>query len=146
MIIRKKAVVLGGSNGIGLAITKELIERGYFVNVCDKEVPERDVLNGNDFSFFYCDLLSFNDELFQSLAADQDVEILIVTAGFGRVADFQYHHPAEIEKMLMVNTVNIIKIFRIFYDRIISTISFFAGVMGSISGWMSSPSCSVYAA
>ena len=39
-----------------------------------------------------------------------------------------------------------IKILRIFYDRILEKESFYSGVMGSISGWMSSPSASVYAA
>ena len=39
-----------------------------------------------------------------------------------------------------------IKIFRIFYERILGKKDFYAGVMGSISGWMSSPSASVYAA
>jgi NAD(P)-dependent dehydrogenase (short-subunit alcohol dehydrogenase family) len=94
----------------------------------------------------FCDLLDFDEELFTSLAADQSVEILLVTAGIGRVADFEYFHPAEIEKMFTVDTVSTIKIFRIFYDRIKSRDSFYAGVMGSISGWMSTPSAAVYAA
>ena len=36
----KKALVVGGSNGIGVAITKNLIEKGYFVEIIDKVQPE----------------------------------------------------------------------------------------------------------
>ena len=42
----------------------------------------------------------------------------MLTAGFGRVADFEYLHTAEIQNLLTVNTVSIIKIIRLFYDRI----------------------------
>ena len=142
----KKAVVVGGSNGIGLAISKGLIECGYFVEICDRSGPDDGVLDDSFYHNNYCDLLEFDEELFYSLAADQDIELLMVTAGIGRVADFQFHHTAEIEKMLTVDTVNTIKIFRIFYDRILKDDCFYAGVMGSISGWMSTPSASVYAA
>ena len=30
---QKKAVIVGGSNGVGLAICKNLIERGYFLEI-----------------------------------------------------------------------------------------------------------------
>ena len=35
----KKALVVGGSNGIGLAISKRLIDQGYYVIICDKVEP-----------------------------------------------------------------------------------------------------------
>jgi glycerol-3-phosphate cytidylyltransferase-like family protein len=70
----------------------------------------------------------------------------MITAGFGRVADFEFFHTAEIRNMLTVNTVSTIQIIRIFYDRIKSDKTFYCGVMGSISGLISSPMTSVYAA
>lgn len=142
----KKAVIVGGSNGIGLAISKNLIERGYFLEICDRSGPEKGVLDAESFHHNYCDLLDFNEELLANLASDPEVELLMVTAGIGRVANFEAHHIAEIEKMLTVDTVSTIKIFRIFYDRIRSKETFYAGVMGSISGWMSTPAAAVYAA
>ena len=142
----KKAIIVGGSNGIGLAISKNLIEKGYYLEICDRSGPEEGILDTGAFHHNYCDLLDFDEALFSALASDQDVEILMVTAGIGRVADFQAHHIAEIEKMLTVDTVSTIKIFRIFYDRILSKDTFYAGVMGSISGWMSTPAAAVYAA
>ena len=142
----KKAVIVGGSNGIGLAISNRLIKEGYYLEICDRTGPEAGVLDADSFHHNYCDLLDFDEELFTSLAADQDVKLLMVTAGIGRVADFQAHHIAEIDRMLTIDTVSTIKIFRIFYDRILSKDTFYAGVMGSISGWMSTPAASVYAA
>ena len=140
----KKAVVVGGSSGIGLALSKNLIDRGYYLEICDRSSPEEGILNQEWFHHNYCDLLDFDEDLFCGLSKEPEVEILMVTAGIGRGADFQFYHIAEIQKMFSVNTVSIIKIFRTFYDRIISRETFYAGVMGSISGWMSSPSATVY--
>ena len=91
---QKKAVVVGGSNGIGIAISKGLIERGYYLEICDRSGPDEGVLDQNSYNHNYCDLLDFDEDLFYSLASDQDVELLMVTAGIGRVADFQFHHTA----------------------------------------------------
>ncbi len=142
----KKAVVIGGSNGIGLAICKELIEKGYYVEICDKRSPEEGILNHEFFCHIDCDLLDFDEDLFSTLAADSDVEVLMITAGVGRIADFQAHHLAEIDKIITIDTLSTIKILRIFYERIISKATFYTGVMGSISGWLSSPAATVYAA
>lgn len=142
----KKAVVIGGSNGIGLAISNNLIERGYFIEICDRSDPEKNVLNTNSYNYNYCNLLEANEDLFKTLANDKDVEIVMITAGIGRVANFQAHHIAEIDKMLTIDTLSTIKIFKVFYDRILSKNRFYAGVMGSISGWLSTPAASVYAA
>ena len=146
MGMRKKAVVVGGSNGIGLAISKKLIEHGYYLEICDKSEPEDGILVADMYRYNYCDLLDFDEEMFNILAANRAVELLMITAGIGRVADFGFYHIAEIEKTFTIDTVSTIKIFRIFYDRIMNDPVFYVGVMGSISGWMSSPSASVYAA
>ena len=142
----KKAVVIGGSNGIGLAICDNLIKLGYYIEICDLVPPSDDYLCKDNYHFNFCNLLDFEEDLFNSLAFDSDVEFLMITAGIGRIADFQYHHIAEIDKMFTINSVSTIKIIRIFYDRLLNDDLFYAGVMGSISGWMSSPSASVYSA
>ena len=143
---KKKAVVVGGSNGIGLAICKSLQDKDYDIEIIDRVIPEDGLLEVDRYHFTKCDLLFFNDELFSTLAQDTSVQVLIITAGIGCIADFQYHHIAEIEKMIKVDTISTLKILRIFYDRILKDESFYTGVMGSISGWISSPSASVYAA
>ena len=142
----KKAVIVGGSNGIGLALSRIFIKRGYYVEICDRIAPADNVLEPDRYRYHYCDLLDFDEDLFCTLAADQNIELLMITAGIGRVADFQFYHIAEIDKMLTVDTVSVIKILRVFYDRILGDDVFYSGVMGSISGWISSPRTAVYAA
>ncbi len=143
----KKAVVIGGSNGIGLALTNRLMDKGYTVCVCDRVEPETSLLVSSDQYVYYpCNLLDFDERLFEELKADPEVEMLMITAGFGRVADLEYLHTAEIANMMQVNATAAMKIIRIFYDRIKSEKDFFCGVMGSIAGWVSSPMFSVYAA
>lgn len=141
-----KAVIVGGSNGLGLAIGSLLTGQGYTLEICDRVAPEDGVLKEGAFRYHPCDLLRFDESLFQGLAADPEVKLLMITAGIGRIADFEAHHIAEIDKTLTINSVSTIKIIRLFYDRIRSDETFFAGVLGSIAGWMSSPAASVYAA
>lgn len=142
----KKALVIGGSNGIGLAITKNLISSGYHVDILDRHGPEEGVLPIDAYNHHYCDLLELDEELITTLSQDKEIGLLMITAGFGRVADFEYFHIAEIKNMMTVNATATIQILRLFYDRIKGDDTFYCGVMGSISGLMTSPAAAVYAA
>jgi len=143
----KKAVIVGGSNGIGLAIAKKFIENNYHVCILDMVSPDdSSMLDKESYSYYPCNLLDFDEALFKELSEDSDVEALMITAGFGRVADFEYLHSAEIQNMLQVNTIAGIKIIRSFYDKIKDPKDFYCGMMGSIAGLISSPMFSVYAA
>lgn len=143
----KKALIVGGSNGIGLAISRNLINRNYFIVLVDKIPPDDDAgLAEGSYSFHPCDLTQMNVDLFSELSEDTDIEFLMITAGFGRVTNFENISLSEIENMLLVNTMAGIKIVRIFYDRLRSGSDFYCGMMGSIAGLVSSPMFSVYAA
>lgn len=143
----KKAVVVGGSNGIGLAIVNRLILEKYYVLVLDIVEPDkRAELNDSSYTYLKFDLLDFDDSLIEQLSKDKDIEVLMITAGFGKVSAFEYIHPAEIQRLMQVNVVSSIKIIRYFYERIKSYDRFFCGIMGSIAGLISSPLFSVYAA
>ena len=52
----RKAVVVGGSNGIGLAICKSLVQRGYYIEICDCVQPEDGVLASNSYNYRYSNL------------------------------------------------------------------------------------------
>lgn len=143
----KKAVVIGGSNGIGAAIARGLMDRGYEVCILDIAQPDREIFHsGEAWTYYPFDLTHLDLTLAQQLSADPEVAGVMLTAGFGRVAAFQDLHTAEIEKLLTVNTVSTIRLIRQFYDRIRGAAPFFCGVMGSIAGLCSSPLFSVYAA
>ena len=142
----KKALIIGGSNGIGLAVSLDLIKRGYHAVIVDRCAPDSSNLPDGAYEYHYCDLLELDEDLMRSLADDKEIQVMMITAGFGRVADFEYLHIAEIKNMMTVNATSIIEILNIFYGRIKGTDSFYCGVMGSIAGLMSSPMFTVYAA
>lgn len=142
----KKAVVVGGSNGIGLAIARNLIGKGYYVYILDMCEPEAAYLKEDLYEYINCNLLDFREDIFEQLATDEELDTLMITAGFGRVADFEHLHIAEIKNMLQVNTIASIKIIRMFYGRIKDIKPFYCAMMGSIAGMVSSPMFSVYAA
>lgn len=142
----KEGIVIGGSNGIGLAITKLLISNGYHINILDKCEPESGILAENSYTYKYINLLELNEDLLLSFVEDPNISLLMITAGFGRIASFEYFHISEIKNMMTVNATSIIQILRLFYGKIQSTNRFYCGVMGSISGFISSPLAAVYAA
>lgn len=148
-ISAKKAVVVGGSNGIGLAVSKNLINKGYHTVILDLCEPDKETLAKGSYTYYNCNLLDFDQNvvgLLEDLSRDESVSMLMITAGMGRVADFEYLHISEINNLFTVDAVSAIKIIRIFYDRIKSKESFYCGIMGSIAGLISSPMFSVYAA
>ncbi|MBR4880851.1 MAG: SDR family NAD(P)-dependent oxidoreductase, partial [Clostridia bacterium] len=53
----KRAIVVGGSNGIGLAIAKKLIADGYFVHIFDRTEPQEGAADTDRYEYIYCDLL-----------------------------------------------------------------------------------------
>lgn len=143
----KKAVVVGGGSGIGLAIAKTLMDKNYKVIIVNKGEPDPTVIGDYyNYDYIYTDLNYFDRDLFIELSKDPSVDTLMITAGFGRAASFEYLHTSEIEALMRVNATAGIEVIRCFYDRIKSTESFNCGIMASISGLMSSPLFSVYAA
>lgn len=130
-----------------MAIGRELMGKGYHVIVVDRAEPDGSVYDNPDkYTFINHDLLSDDVGVFEELAKDGDIEVLMITAGFGRVADFEYLHTKEIENLIKVNTIASIQIVRCFYGRIKDGKPFYCGMMGSIAGLLSSPMFSVYAA
>ncbi len=140
-----KAIVVGGSNGIGLAVTQKLIQKGYFVYVFDRCEPAEN-FDEQNLSYIKSDLSDFDEGRFLPLLEDEEINTLIITAGLGRVAPFEELHTAEIDKLFKVNTLATIKLIRLFYDRIKGDDNFYTAVMGSIAGLVSSPLFSVYSA
>lgn len=137
----KKALVIGGANGIGLAIALLLAKEYEQVTIIDKvgsnmEMPNNVVIEianllNSDLSF---------------LANHHDIDTLIITAGFGRVTRFENITEVEINNCFQVNSVAVTKILRHYYPRMQQTENFYCAVMGSIAGLVSSPLFSLYAA
>ena len=134
----KQALVVGGSNGIGLALTMQLLNDDYNVIVADRIKPE---ICSDRVTYVQVNLLS-ND--FSFLENCRSIDTLIITAGFGRVTKFETILNAEISNSFQVNTVSVIKILKFYYSKLQSSERFRCAVMCSISGLVSSPLFALY--
>lgn len=138
--------MVGGSNGIGLAMTLRLAGVCGEVAVVDRVGP--DIELPHNVTFIAHNLL---DGAFDGFAAASgltppDIDILVVTAGFGRIAPFETFAMREIENVYGVNTVALTEILRYYYPRMQEKDDFFCAVMGSIAGLLASPMISLYSA
>lgn len=140
----KKALVVGGANGIGLSIATELakridVEKIYIV---DKKVVSEEFKNPK-FEGHQFDLTQEDYSIFDKF---QDIDTLMITAGFGRLALFENIDEMMIPLYFNVNTIPVMRILKHFYDKLNSQDDFYCGVMVSIAGFMSSPFFSLYGA
>lgn len=139
-----KAIVVGGSNGIGLGISKVLIEKGYFIEIFDITIPDN-ILDKNSYRYHYCNLLDFDESIFNEVN-DESINVLILTAGVGKIQEFKDAHISDIDKFFKINTISAIKILKIFYDKLLSNDNFYTCVLTSISSILVSPCASIYSA
>lgn len=138
----RKALVIGGSNGIGLAIALQLAERGAAqVVIVDKDEPAVPLPANVD--FVRHNLL---DGDLSFLPDTAEVDALVFTAGFGRVAPFESILQPEISNQFQVNAVSPVQVLRHFFPRMRQPQPFHCAVMGSIAGWVSSPLFALYSA
>ena len=139
-----KALVVGGSSGIGLSIVLNLLEKGDCVGVyvVDK-APFPDAYANDRVMYIPCDL-SKGD--YSCLECAEDIQALYITAGFGHLKYVQELSEDYIQNSFSVNSVAPIQIIRHYYDRMLSVEDFYCAVMVSIAGRLSSPLFSVYSA
>ena len=140
----KRALIVGGANGIGLAIAKELsasdaCEKVYIV---DKAILAEEYQDDKIESFVF-DLTSADYSFFNRFT---DIDSLFITAGFGKLSLFKDLDEQYIINSFNVNTIACIRIIKHFYNRLLQQDDFYCGVMVSIAGFMSSPFFSVYGA
>ena len=140
----KRALVVGGTNGIGLSIATQLAKRDDVekIYIVDKASVSPDYANSK-FESIQFDLTSEDFSLFDGF---KDVDCLMITAGFGRLSLFKDIDERHITGSFSVNAVAPIRIIHHFMDRLMGREDFLCGVMVSIAGFMSSPFFAVYGA
>lgn len=137
-----KVLIVGGSNGIGLSIALELQKKDLQIHVLDK--VSNDIFQQFDnINYRYVNLLS-ND--FSFLEDYQNIDTLIITAGFGRICLFEEIEEPEIQNCFQVNSIAAIKILHYYFPLMKSQKTFKCAVLGSISGMLSSPLIALYGA
>lgn len=140
----RTALVVGGANGIGLAIATELAKEKECqkVYIIDRCMPQPEYCNDK----FECHIFDLNSPDYSIFGQFKDVDLLMITAGFGKLALFKDVDERYIVESMNVNATAVMRIIHCFYDRISSKADFFCGVMVSIAGFMSSPFFAVYGA
>ncbi|MBO5832881.1 MAG: SDR family NAD(P)-dependent oxidoreductase [Alistipes sp.] len=140
----RRALVVGGANGIGLSIARLLAEDERFdvVYIVDRA----EVAEGHRHPKFVCRIFDLRSDDFSIFDTFTDIDTLMITAGFGRLAHFADISEEHITDSFTVNATSVIRILHHFYPRISSTKDFYCGVMGSIAGFLSSPLFAVYGA
>lgn len=145
----KRILVVGGNSGIGLALVSNLLQRNVEkIYIVGKETPDLLDIEENfreEFKkkviFQRSNFVSLNMNVFDDI---NDIDALIITAGFGRVAHFDDLTNAEVSNLLKVNLEAIALIIKHYYKKIASNLDFFTSVMVSICGHIVSPLFSVY--
>ena len=135
----RKALIVGGANGIGLAIATQLAKREDYekIYIVDK-VAVAEKFSNSKFESILFDLTS---EDFSNFDRFKDIDTLMITAGFGKLSLFK-----DIISSFSVNAVAPIRIIYHFVDKLMSDEDFRCGIMVSIAGFMSSPFFAVYGA
>ena len=140
----KKILVVGGANGIGLSIAAELAKRAEVekVYIVDK-APLLEEITNSKFESFQFDLTNEDYSFFDRFT---DINALMITAGFGKLALFKDVPESHIMSSFNVNTIPVLRLVHKFYDKLEAKDDFYCGVMVSIAGFMSSPFFAVYGA
>ncbi len=140
----KRILVVGGANGIGLAIAQEMANRQEVekVYVVDKAEFASEY-NHTKIESYQFDLTADDYSFFDRFT---DIDALMITAGFGRLKLFRDISEQHIKDSFDVNTIPVMRLVKRFYNRLESTESFYCGVMVSIAGFMTSPFFAVYGA
>ena len=136
----KEALIVGGSNGIGLSIVTQL--KGYdVIHIVDKVEPA--ITLPSHIHYYQFDLAMLDYSFFDQFG---NISLLMITAGFGKLALFEELNEEYIVNSFHVNTVSAIRLIHHFYDKLKGQEDFLCGIMSSIAGFMSSPFLSVYGA
>ena len=145
-----KALVVGGNSGIGLAMALSLLKKGYeHIYIAGKDAPKAEDVGAdweqfqNKTSFQRVDLAQEQYGYFDTVT---DIDTLVITAGFGRVAPFEELTEPEVTNLIKCNQLGAIRVIQKYYNKIRSQQPFYCAVMGSISGHIASPLFSVYGA
>ncbi|MCR5569301.1 MAG: SDR family oxidoreductase [Paludibacteraceae bacterium] len=140
----KRVLVVGGANGVGLAISSVLAQDSETekVYIVDKQGVSAEYMQPK-FQCFQFDLTNTDYSFFDQFC---DIDGLVITAGFGRLSLFKDIEEQHIMNSFNVNTIPVLRLVKRFYSKLESSTPFYCGVMVSIAGFMTSPFFSVYGA
>lgn len=140
----KRILIVGGAKGIGLSIAKELCLRPECekVYIIDKDPLEAKYADKKIENYIF----DLNSEDYSVFDKFNDINALMITAGFGHLQLFKDVSEQYITNSFNVNTIAPIRIIHKFINRLSAKDDFYCGIMVSIAGFMTSPFFAIYGA
>ena len=121
------AVVGGGNTALEDALyLSDIAEKVYIID----KVPLLPEYQDNKIESVQFDLTNENYSIFDHFS---DIDGLMITAGFGKLALFENIPEEMIATYFNVNTIAVIRIIKHFYGKLLSKDDFYCGVMVSIA-------------
>lgn len=100
-MMKLKALVTGGTRGIGMATAKALLEAGHEVVVTGRS-PDKRLLEGC--SYLQCDFSDLGAiESFAALVAEMDLGVLINNVGINKIGPLSGYDPSDFARIQQVN-------------------------------------------
>lgn len=139
----KKVAIIGGTSGLGLAIADYLLKKTDCnkVLVTGRNEPRKTF---GDFRFSYFELDLCDNNLGWSFLNEYDV--IIYSAGCGRIGRFSDFNDGEIEQTMLVNAIRPMSLITFLHARLLSEQDLKLVFITSISAKLSSPLFAIYGA
>ena len=146
-------LVTGASSGIGLAMAKELSERGAHLILVARSESKLDQAaieirkSGSEAHVFMCDLSMPNsgEKLFKAInAAGLSVDLLINNAGYGRWGKFTDFEREDYAKMIQLNITTLTDLCHLFIPGMVKKGNGGIINVGSIASFIPVPYGNVY--
>lgn len=137
----KKAVVIGGTSGLGRSFAEALADAGTQVIAFGRRLPDAP---HEGVEYRRLNLLSGDFSPIE--AALESADALIYAAGLGRIAPFEQLTDGELTALFRTNAEAFARVLRLCMPRLLDARDFYCAAMGSIAGLVSSPMFAAYGA
>lgn len=137
------AMVIGGANGLGLAITEQLVKNHNCNRIFIVDKENITYIENKKIEYIQNNLLFDGTSVFKDFL---DVDKVFITIGAGSVKSFENSDSFEISNSIRLNYLVVAEIIKIYYQKLLSTKNFDMAVITSISCKLVSPLMATYAA